>query len=305
MSVTKTYQIVKSNDGWVTVSTPSLDRDKDRVLPLGLELEHYQRNPVLMWGHNYRDPFAVIGRAADMQLSPDAFRLKPEFREPASDDDPMHIIRALWDADLVRAFSIGFVPKEYEENEEGGRDYTRAEILEVSLVPIPANQEALKQMVKAFAEEQEPDPGQKPYPNEHACRLRDPGDFQAGSFRRTSRKHEGKQYHIIMGRLKGETNMTEQAYRYPKDTWEAAAARSHCKAHDGQEFEPASGESRDADTEQAKPEPEPTPEPQQPMEQSPPEELDAPADDIPEELLDALAGFLQQIAEQIRSDNNE
>lgn len=77
-----------------------------------------------------------------------------------------------------------------------------------------------------------------PFPNEHACRLRSPGDFKPESFRRVSRKHNGKKYSIIMGRLKGETTMTEQAYRYPKDTWDAGEARTHCKDHDGR-FEAA------------------------------------------------------------------
>lgn len=81
--------------------------------------------------------------------------------------------------------------------------------------------------------------GAKPYPNEHACRLRQPSDFQADSFRRMTREHEGKQYSVIMGKLKGEDALTEQAYRYPKDAWSVAAARSHCKSHDGG-FEPAS-----------------------------------------------------------------
>lgn len=81
--------------------------------------------------------------------------------------------------------------------------------------------------------------GEKPFANEHACRLRDPDDFQADSFRRTDREHEGKRYSVIMGRLKGETTMTEQAYRYPKDIWTEAAARAHCRSHDGQSFEPA------------------------------------------------------------------
>lgn len=81
----------------------------------------------------------------------------------------------------------------------------------------------------------------KPYPNEHACRLRDPGDFQDGSFRRTSREHDGKTYYVIMGRLEGEDTMTEQAYRYPKDSWEPVEARSHCAAHHGN-FEAASTE---------------------------------------------------------------
>lgn len=81
--------------------------------------------------------------------------------------------------------------------------------------------------------------GLMPYPNEHACRLRDPGDFQSDSFRRTTRKHDGKEYSVIMGRLKGQDTMTEQAYRYNKGTWTAESARSHCSDHDGS-FEAAS-----------------------------------------------------------------
>jgi len=77
-----------------------------------------------------------------------------------------------------------------------------------------------------------------PYPNEHACRLRDPGSFQEARFRRVSRRSAGKIYHIIMGRLKGQTSMTEQAYRYPKETWSATKARKHCSDHNGR-FEKA------------------------------------------------------------------
>ncbi len=86
-----------------------------------------------------------------------------------------------------------------------------------------------------------------PYPNEHSCRLRDPGDFQADSFRRMSRESDGKRYDAIMGRLKGEDTMTDQAYRYPKDTWTEAEARKHCKEHDGILFEPASEGANEGD----------------------------------------------------------
>jgi hypothetical protein len=79
----------------------------------------------------------------------------------------------------------------------------------------------------------------KPLPNEHACRLRDPDDFQADSFRRIEREHEGKKYSVIMGRLKDEDTMTEQSYRYPKETWTVAQAKEHCTSHDGINFEPA------------------------------------------------------------------
>lgn len=81
-----------------------------------------------------------------------------------------------------------------------------------------------------------------PFPNEHACRLRDPDDFQDGSFRRMSRKHDGKRYDVIMGRLKGEDTMTEQSMRYPRSEWTESEARKHCRDHNGQSFEPASGQ---------------------------------------------------------------
>ena len=82
---------------------------------------------------------------------------------------------------------------------------------------------------------------EKPYPNEHACRLQDPGKFSA--MRRGSREHDGKKYSIIFGKVKDGETWEEQAYRYSKDTWTAADARAHCKAHKGS-FEPASEESR-------------------------------------------------------------
>jgi len=84
---------------------------------------------------------------------------------------------------------------------------------------------------------------EKPFKNEHACRLLDPEKFDQDSFRRTTRKHDGKEYAVIMGKLNGEDKkMTDQAFRYPKDTWNVEEARKHCNDHDGIEFAPAIGE---------------------------------------------------------------
>jgi len=74
-----------------------------------------------------------------------------------------------------------------------------------------------------------------PYPNEHACRIRDPSNFKKDSFRRITQGGLS----VIIGRLKGKTTTTTQAFRYPKDSWTADRARTHCKENDGS-FEPAS-----------------------------------------------------------------
>lgn len=76
---------------------------------------------------------------------------------------------------------------------------------------------------------------EKPYPNEHACRLKQPGQYD--EFRRITRTHDGKQYSVIRGK-KGD-NWEDQAFRYPKDVWTVPSARAHCKDHEGISFEPA------------------------------------------------------------------
>jgi len=47
------------------------------------------------------------------------------------------------------------------------------------------------------------------------------------------RKHDGKEYRVILGRLKGEDTMTEQAYRYDMAVWTKGDAQAHCRTHSG------------------------------------------------------------------------
>jgi len=108
---------------------------------------------------------------------------------------------------------------------EGIRHLQEVKLYDCSPVVFAANTEAVIIGVKEME--------LKPYPNEHACRLRNPDDFQEGSFRRTTRVSDGKKYSVIMGRLEGEDTMTEQAYRYDREIWDEDDAKVHCKAHDG------------------------------------------------------------------------
>ena len=43
---------------------------------------------------------------------------------------------------------------------------------------------------------------------------------------------------IIIGKLKGKTTTTTQAYRYPTKSWTEERAKKHCKKNGG-EFHPA------------------------------------------------------------------
>jgi len=80
---------------------------------------------------------------------------------------------------------------------------------------------------------------QEPYPDEHAARVRDPGDFQKDSFR--SKELPKSDVRMIIGKLKGETTTTVQSYRFPKDKFTVAQAKKWLKDNDVKyvEFEPA------------------------------------------------------------------
>lgn len=154
-----------------------------------------------------------------------------------------HALQQLKSVDLEPAVAeiVDRILRENLTNDTDDSDDSNIALIREPL-PIPTLQVLVDRLIDEFQrrgfELLEMSPSLKPLPNEHACRLRDPGDFQEGSFRRMRREHEGKQYSVIMGRLKGETTLTEQAYRYPKETWSAAQARSHCRSHDG-DFEAA------------------------------------------------------------------
>jgi HK97 family phage prohead protease len=143
--------------GRIRISTGSLDRDRDRVIPSGADIDAYMKNPVVQWGHNYRDPWATIGTTERLEIDANGITAEFVLREAANESDPMHVVRALWNQGLIRTASIGFNPKRETRNDQGGFDFTEWELLEWSLVPIPANQEALRLAVKSFETQDQPE----------------------------------------------------------------------------------------------------------------------------------------------------
>jgi len=136
--------------GRIIINTASVDRDRDRVLPGGCRAENYLKNPVVQWGHEYRAPWSTIGKTTSMTIEADRITAEFELRPAANDQDPQNIIRLLWEGGWVRTASIGFIPKVGKQNDLGGYDFSEWELLEWSLVPIPANQDALRLAVKSM-----------------------------------------------------------------------------------------------------------------------------------------------------------
>jgi HK97 family phage prohead protease len=240
-----------------TGSTEDKDRVGDIVMASGWLLKNYKKNPVFLWAHQYDTP--PVGKAVKVWIDNDRLKFHVEFPDKDTYEFADTIYK-LYKGGYLRATSVGFMPIESEPIEIKDEDtafhtptrYLKQDLLELSGCPVPANPNALAEaktkglisedLLTEIAEAEIEDLTEKPYPNEHACRLKNPDDFQDGTFRRMKREHEGKEYSVILGRLKGEDTMTEQAYRYDKKVWSAKEAGAHCKSHDGS-FEAASEES--------------------------------------------------------------
>ena len=75
-------------------------------------------------------------------------------------------------------------------------------------------------------------PGFEETENEIRYRIREPGRFEDGSFRRIALQQKSPRVYAIIGKLKGESSTTIQALRFPKgEGWDIPKARSWVSSH--------------------------------------------------------------------------
>lgn len=133
-------------------STQALDRHNSRIKPAGLDTANFSKNPIFLWGHDgYGGFFStpsienVLGRIVSFDKTEDHFDIDVEFL--GADVNPRaDMALGMTRAGALNTVSIGFIPREILINMENDREVpiiTKAELLEVSLVPIPSNPEAV------------------------------------------------------------------------------------------------------------------------------------------------------------------
>jgi HK97 family phage prohead protease len=123
------------------VSTAGVDRDNDTVSADGWLLDNFKRNPTILWAHNYDQP--PIGRAQQVTVERGNLVAVIEFVPPEIYEFAGTIYQML-KAGFLNATSVGFRPKKAVQNtQRGGTDFVEQELLEISIVPVPANADAL------------------------------------------------------------------------------------------------------------------------------------------------------------------
>lgn len=122
------------------VSTPDVDRDGEVVLSEGIDTTEYVKNGVLLWAHRYDQP--AIGRSVwPPKIDKNGMVCKFQFAKTQFADE----IYQLYRDGYMKAFSIGFIPLDYDKETKTHR---KISLLEISCVPVPANQNAV--VMEAF-----------------------------------------------------------------------------------------------------------------------------------------------------------
>jgi phage head maturation protease len=133
-------------DGSLTyvLSDATVDRYGDIIEPDGWLLDQFQRNPIALFNHS---PNAPIGKWANIRVEGE--RLVADL-VPAAKGTSQRVdeILSLIEQDILRATSVGFLGVESEPIDPkrplAGTRYTRQELLETSIVSVPANPAALQ-----------------------------------------------------------------------------------------------------------------------------------------------------------------
>jgi len=152
---------VKSAEGeentfWFTASTEARDRQGDIIVQQGWRTADFMKNPVILWAHNYYE--TPIGKALEIKITPENLSAKIQF-VPETIDPFAGKVSKLVAQGYLKTVSVGFMVykseplnaddlKQRPDMKYGQRLY--GDLLEISIVPVPANPEALNE--NAFSE---------------------------------------------------------------------------------------------------------------------------------------------------------
>lgn len=125
-------------------SDNSIDRYGE-IVDQSWDTKNYEKNPIVLWGHNPQDAENAIGSAVELTINDDGKSLMTA----QFDDDPhASLIFNKIKKGILRTVSAGFIPHtiEYQDDVPVLKDN---ELLEISVVAIPANPNAVALAVKS------------------------------------------------------------------------------------------------------------------------------------------------------------
>jgi HK97 family phage prohead protease len=135
------------------ITTEDVDRDYDKVMQDGIQLNHFGNNAIVLFEHDHNKP---IGKVVDIKRTKNGMQATIEFM-PADNPQFGQLAEGVYQAcrdGYIKTTSIGFLPLEFERTTDetrgagtfdAGVDFTKIDLFELSIVSVPSNPYALIQ----------------------------------------------------------------------------------------------------------------------------------------------------------------
>lgn len=143
------------------ICVPVVDRDGEVVMPQGCVSIDFEKNPVVFYAHSYQvagmESLPPVARCASLKrgndwlLTKTIFAARPDNHPPAAEWLPDTLF-SLYQQGVLNGFSVGFNPIASRAATKGDKElygpdckrvYSKWNMLEYSVAPIPCNQDAL------------------------------------------------------------------------------------------------------------------------------------------------------------------
>jgi HK97 family phage prohead protease len=120
-------------------SDETLDRYNEVIKVDGWQLENFRANPVIPDCHDYSSISRILGKAQSVSVANGKLMNRVEFCL----DNPMgKMAYKMAKGGFIKSQSVGFIPIEWTKGvgkDQPERIYTKSELLEISMVVVPAN----------------------------------------------------------------------------------------------------------------------------------------------------------------------
>lgn len=131
-------------------NTSDKDRSGDIVIPEAWAkgIENFRRNPILLFQHDHNKP---IGKVNTVTVDKKGIFVEASVSEAA---EKQHGVKTLISDGVLKSFSVGFRVKDADYDKRSDTFYIKdVELLEISVVSVPANQNSLFSIRKSFEDD--------------------------------------------------------------------------------------------------------------------------------------------------------
>ena len=129
------------------ISSDEVDR-MGEIVEQSWQLDNYKKNPIVLWGHNPDAFDNVLGKCIELETKKDGARTVTVAKVQFAEEGTSRGVDTVWKLvkqGILKTVSVGFIPHKFQPADGDTKNDTLSdnELLEFSIVPIPANPNAV------------------------------------------------------------------------------------------------------------------------------------------------------------------